>query len=57
MKELEGFHIPDIAPTVDGSCGGDPVAANEAAERGWWTCGGYTRDTGPYGLNIQKYPF
>jgi len=45
MKELEGFYIPDIAPTVDGSCAGDPVAVSQAASRGWWTCGGYTRET------------
>lgn len=46
MKELDGFKIPDLAPTVDGSCGGDPAAAAAAAQRGWWTCGGYTRSTG-----------
>uniref|UniRef100_A0A8H7XRL9 chitin deacetylase n=1 Tax=Psilocybe cubensis TaxID=181762 RepID=A0A8H7XRL9_PSICU len=45
MKELDGFKIPDLAPTVDGSCGGDPAAAAAAAQRGWWTCGGYTRST------------
>ncbi|KXN92396.1 Chitin deacetylase [Leucoagaricus sp. SymC.cos] len=45
MKELEGFDIPDITPTTDGSCAGDVAAAAEAAQRGWWTCGGYTRDT------------
>jgi hypothetical protein len=42
---LDGFNIPNFAPTVDGSCGGDPAAAADAANRGWWTCGGYTRDT------------
>ena len=46
MKELEGFDIPNISPTVDGSCAGDPNAAAQAAANGWWTCGGYTRDTG-----------
>lgn len=46
MKELDGFNIPDLAPTVDGSCGGDPAAAADAAKRGWWTCGGHTRSTG-----------
>ena len=42
LKELEGHDIPDIKPTVDGSCGGDPVAAAEAEQRAWWTCGGWT---------------
>jgi hypothetical protein len=45
MRELEGHTIPDIPPTVDGSCLGDPAAAADAANRGWWTCGGYTRAT------------
>ncbi|KAJ2932614.1 hypothetical protein H1R20_g4472, partial [Candolleomyces eurysporus] len=45
MRELDGFHIPDLSPTVDGSCGGDPAAAAAAAERGWWTCGGHVRST------------
>ncbi|KLO07278.1 carbohydrate esterase family 4 protein, partial [Schizopora paradoxa] len=45
MTELDGFDIPDLDPTVDGSCAGDPEAAADAANRGWWTCGGYTRDT------------
>ncbi|KAF9218974.1 glycoside hydrolase/deacetylase [Gyrodon lividus] len=45
MEELDGFNVPDIPPTADGSCVGDPVAAADAANRGWWTCGGYTRDT------------
>lgn len=45
MKELDGWDIPDIAPTVDGSCAGDPTAAAQAAQRGWWTCGSHTRDT------------
>jgi hypothetical protein len=45
MKELDGWDIPDFAPTVDGSCKGDPAAAADAANRGWWTCGHYTRDT------------
>jgi len=45
MKELDGWDIPDIAPTADGSCAGDPTAAAEAAQRGWWTCGSHTRDT------------
>ncbi|TFY50424.1 hypothetical protein EVG20_g11527, partial [Dentipellis fragilis] len=45
IKELQGFKIPNYTPTKDGSCAGDPAAAAEAAQRGWWTCGGYTRDT------------
>ncbi|KAI0079392.1 carbohydrate esterase family 4 protein, partial [Panus rudis PR-1116 ss-1] len=42
MKELEGVDIPDFSPTADGSCAGDPSAAAEAEQRGWWTCGGWT---------------
>lgn len=45
MKELDGFDIPDFSPTVDGSCVNDTGAASDAANRGWWTCGGYTRAT------------
>ncbi|KAG5718047.1 Chitin deacetylase [Termitomyces sp. T112] len=45
MKELEGKNIPNIPPTVDGSCVNDTAAAADAANRGWWTCGGYTRST------------
>ncbi|KAJ7108882.1 hypothetical protein C8R43DRAFT_1043830 [Mycena crocata] len=45
MKELDGYNIPDLKPTVDGSCVNDTAAAADAAKRGWWTCGGYTRDT------------
>jgi peptidoglycan/xylan/chitin deacetylase (PgdA/CDA1 family) len=45
MKELDGYNIPDITPTTDGSCVNDTAAAADAANRGWWTCGGYTRDT------------
>ncbi|KIJ65659.1 carbohydrate esterase family 4 protein [Hydnomerulius pinastri MD-312] len=45
MQELNGFNIPNITPTADGTCVGDPAAASDAANRGWWTCGGYTRDT------------
>ena len=44
LKELDGFNIPDIA-TTDGTCAGSPDAASDAESRGWWTCGGYTRDT------------
>ncbi|KAJ7711446.1 chitin deacetylase [Mycena metata] len=45
MKELDGYDIPDISPTTDGSCVNDTAAAADAAKRGWWTCGGYTRAT------------
>ncbi|KAG2157813.1 carbohydrate esterase family 4 protein [Suillus bovinus] len=45
MQELNGFNIPDLDPTADGTCVGDPAAAAQAASRGWWTCGGYTRVT------------
>lgn len=45
MTELDGFNIPDLSPTKDGTCAGDPQAASEAASRGWWTCGAHTRDT------------
>ena len=45
LTELEGVDIPDIAPTVDGDCGESPSAAVNAETNGWWTCGGYTRDT------------
>lgn len=44
MKELDGFDIPDLNVT-DGTCAGSPAAAADAANRGWWTCGGYTRAT------------
>ncbi|KAJ7588000.1 carbohydrate esterase family 4 protein [Mycena floridula] len=45
MKELNGHHIPDISMTVDGTCASSPEAAANAFARGWWSCGGYTRDT------------
>lgn len=45
LKELDGYNIPNIAPTVDGTCTGSPAAASNASAIGWWTCGGYTRDT------------
>lgn len=45
MKEIEGVEIPDIAPTIDGSCGESPDAAANAQQNGWWTCGGWTRPT------------
>lgn len=45
MKELQGHNIPNINPTVDGTCAGDAAAAADAQNRGWWTCGGWTRST------------
>lgn len=45
MTELEGFNIPNYKPTVDGSCVNDTAAAADAANRGWWTCGGHVRST------------
>ena len=45
MKELDGVDIPDFRPTLDNTCSGDPEAAAQAEERGWWTCGGYTAST------------
>lgn len=43
MDELTGFDIPTFGPTVDGSCVNDTAAAADSSNRGWWTCGGYTR--------------
>jgi len=54
MLELRGFNIPDIPPTVDGTCANDAAAAANASNTGWWTCGGYTRDT-DITLCPQKY--
>jgi hypothetical protein len=45
MKELDGWKIPDIKPTVSNLCDENPEAKADAANRGWWTCGGYTRST------------
>lgn len=45
MQELAGWTIPDLDPTVDGTCANDPVNAANAAARGWWTCGAHTRGT------------
>ncbi|KAI0306078.1 hypothetical protein B0F90DRAFT_1695859 [Multifurca ochricompacta] len=45
LEELEGFDIPTWSPTTDGTCAGNPSAVAEAKARGWWTCGGTTRDT------------
>ncbi|KIK61685.1 carbohydrate esterase family 4 protein [Collybiopsis luxurians FD-317 M1] len=65
LKELDGFDIPDIDQTVDGTCGSSPAAAQNASARGWWTCGGWTRDTditvcpgkkGDWGLSFDDGP-
>lgn len=45
LKELKDQDIPDLAPTTDGSCVNDTAASADAANRGWWTCGGHTRPT------------
>lgn len=45
LKELDGWDIPSLDPTTEGDCSLSPAAAADAANRGWWTCGGYTRDT------------
>lgn len=45
MKELDGVDIPNISLTKDGDCSLDPEAAADAQNRGWWTCGGWTRST------------
>ncbi|PSR72469.1 hypothetical protein PHLCEN_2v11683 [Hermanssonia centrifuga] len=45
MQELEGVDIPDLQPTQDGDCATDPAFALDGQNRGWWTCGGWTRDT------------
>ena len=44
MQELDGVNIPDI-PLTDGTCSGSPESFAKAADNGWWSCGGYTRDT------------
>jgi hypothetical protein len=51
MQELNGFDIPSWMPTADGTCAGDPAAAAEASEHGWWTCGWTTR-----GMDITTCP-
>ncbi|KAI0794532.1 hypothetical protein C8Q74DRAFT_1215802 [Fomes fomentarius] len=37
MKSSSGWDTPDFSPTKDGSCAGDPAAAAQAEQRGWWT--------------------
>ncbi|KZP01608.1 carbohydrate esterase family 4 protein [Calocera viscosa TUFC12733] len=45
LTELNGWDIPDIRPTINGSCADDPAAAANATAAGncWWTCGQCTR--------------
>ncbi|KDQ19200.1 carbohydrate esterase family 4 protein [Botryobasidium botryosum FD-172 SS1] len=43
LQEIANVNIPNLAPTVDGTCATDAAAAADAQARGWWTCGGYTR--------------
>lgn len=45
LKELDGWDIPDLEPTTDGTCASDLEFSQDAANRGWWTCGAHTRDT------------
>ncbi|KAG7439769.1 glycoside hydrolase/deacetylase [Guyanagaster necrorhizus] len=45
LAELDGWDIPDLEPTTDGTCASDPTFSADAASRGWWTCGAHTRDT------------
>ena len=45
MLEIQGVDIPDIPTTKDGDCADDPELALQAEQNGWWTCGGWTRDT------------
>jgi hypothetical protein len=45
MKELDGKDIPALSKTVDGTCAADPEAAADSESRGWWSCGGVTRET------------
>ncbi|KAF8967664.1 hypothetical protein BDZ97DRAFT_1802680 [Flammula alnicola] len=45
LKELDGYTIPNLSLTTNGSCPLSPAEAADAANRGWWTCGGYTRPT------------
>jgi hypothetical protein len=56
MKELDGWSIPNLNPTADGTCVGDPVAAADAANRGWWSCGGYTRPDGIFSFVFSLGP-
>ncbi len=36
---------PILKPTTDGTCASDLEFSQDAANRGWWTCGAHTRDT------------
>jgi len=45
LTELDGWNIPDIRPTINGSCIDDPEASANGTAAGncWWTCGQCTR--------------
>lgn len=45
LTRSAGWNIPDIRPTINGSCQDDPAAASNATSAGncWWTCGQCTR--------------
>lgn len=47
MAKVAAANIPDIAPTVDGTCASDPQLIPNAGANGtcWWTCGGCVRPT------------
>ncbi|KAK0202715.1 carbohydrate esterase family 4 protein [Desarmillaria ectypa] len=45
LKELDGWDIPNLEPTTDGTCASDLEFSQDAANRGWWTCGAHTRNT------------
>ncbi|KAG8998974.1 chitin deacetylase [Tulasnella sp. JGI-2019a] len=44
LSEIDLSKVPNLAPTVDGSCASDPTFAADTT-RCWWTCGGCTRST------------
>ncbi|KAK0548520.1 chitin deacetylase [Tilletia horrida] len=45
LSAVDFSSVPNITPSQDGSCASDPQLAAQAAQNGWWTCGGYTRST------------
>ena len=48
VAELDLSHIPTFPPTAPGGCQNttyNQQAVTDAAMRGWWTCGGFTRAT------------
>ncbi|KIM23028.1 carbohydrate esterase family 4 protein [Serendipita vermifera MAFF 305830] len=56
LAEIAGATIPNLKPTVDGTCDSDPEAAADAGADGrcWWTCTGCTRDTDVVGCADQE---